>query len=275
MLATAFVLSIAALFVNPVGLAQLTYPIDTMFNQPLQKEFISEWPPAPFDDPRAWGLFGIAGLILIVPLLKRVELTFQELVLVTLGFGLAVQHARMLFVFGILAMPVLSRLLAKAWDRYNPDRNRILLNAVIITIATVVMVQRFPNSRELTAEANKGNPVKALSFIRRSGLSGRMLNDYDYGGYLIWAAPERKVFADGRGDVYEWTGVLGDYIRWVTLQADPRSIPDKYRIDYCLLKRDAAISRVMRLLPGWKSVYSDDMSVVFVRSAAHASVTTN
>ncbi|HEY3455192.1 MAG TPA: hypothetical protein VGK64_11365 [Bryobacteraceae bacterium] len=272
MLAAAIVLSIGALFVNPVGLAQLTYPIDTMFNQPLQKQFIQEWPPAPFSDPRAWGLLAASGLILLVPLLKRVELTLQELVLVGLGFELAAQHQRMVFVFGILGMPVLCRLVAAAWSLRGTKRNRVLLNAVVITIAMYVIVQRFPSLRELTEELNKGNPVKALNFIRRSGLSGRMLNEYNYGGYLIWAAPERKIFADGRGDVYEWTGVLKDYVKFATLREDPRFLLDKYRINYCLLNRDAAISRVMKLLPDWKSVYSDDMAIVFVRSTATAAV---
>lgn len=265
MLAVAFVLSLGALFINPVGWSQLTYPIDTMFHQPLQKQFISEWPPASFDDPRAWGLLAIAGLILLVPLLRRVEFTLQELVLVGLGFGLAAQHQRMLFVFGILAVPVLCRLVTTGWIRYKPNRNRVLLNAVVITLAACGVFQQFPSSRDLTEQVNKGNPVKALNFIRRSGLSGRMLNDYDYGGYLIWASPERKVFADGRGDVYEWTGVLKDYLNFATLREDPRFLLDKYRIDYCLLTRDAPFSRMMRLLPGWMSVYSDDMSVVFVR----------
>jgi hypothetical protein len=56
-------------------------------------------------------------------------------------------------------------------------------------------------------------PVKGLNFVRRSGLSGRMLSDYNYGGYLIWAAPERKVFADGRGDVTNGPGVLKETTR--------------------------------------------------------------
>jgi hypothetical protein len=270
MLAVAFLLSIPAILVNPAGLRQITYSINVMFSLPLNTHLISEWQPAPFDDPRAWGLLASAGLILLVPLLRRVELSLQELLLVAMGFGLAVQHERMVFVFGILAMPVLSRLLARAWDRYNPNRNRVLLNAVVITIATWMIVQRFPSSRELTEQVNKGNPVKALTFLRRAGLSGRMLNSYDDGGYLIWAAPERKVFADGRGDVYEWTGVLSDYLKFAQLRENPRFLLDKYRIDYCLLNRDSPISRVMQLLPGWKSVYSDDMSVVFVRANAAA-----
>jgi hypothetical protein len=272
MLATAFVLSIAGLFVNPVGLTQVTYPINTMFSQKLALAVVSEWQPAPFDDPRAWGLLAIAGLMLLVPLLRRVELTLQELLLVGLGFELAVQHQRMVLVFGIFAMPVLCRLLAAVWNRRATNRNRVLLNAVVIMIATWVIVQRFPSSRELTEQVNKGNPVKALNFIQRSGLSGKMLNDYNYGGYLIWAAPERKVFADGRGDVYEWTGVLKDYVKFANLLEDPGILLDKYHISYCLLDRKAPISRVMQLLPGWKSVYSDDMAIVLVRSGASASL---
>jgi len=274
MLAMASVLSIAGLFVNPAGLTQVTYPINTMFDQKLALALVSEWQPGSFDDPRAWGLLAVAGLILLVPLLRRVELTLQELLLVGLGFELAVQHERMVFVFGILAMPVLCRLIAAAWNLRGTNRNRVLLNAVVITIATYVIVQRFPSSRELTEQVNKGNPVKALNFVRRSGLSGRMLNDYNYGGYLIWAAPERKVFADGRGDVYDWTGVLKDYTKFANLLENPRFLLDKYRIDYCLLDRNLPISRVMQLLPDWKSVYSDDMSIVFVRSAANGSVIT-
>jgi len=266
MLATAFVLSIGALFVNPVGLRQITYPIDVMFSLPLNTHMISEWPPASFDDPRAWGLLAVTGSILFVPLLRRVELTLEELVLVGLGFEVAVQHARMLIVFGILAVPVLCRLVTTSWIRYKPSRDRVLLNAVVITLALWGMVQQFPSSRALTEQVNKANPVKALNFIRHAGISGRMLNDYNYGGYLIWAAPERKVFVDGRGDVYEWTGVLGDYFRWSQLQEDPKALLNKYRIDYCLLSREMPISRVMQLLPGWREVYSDRSSVVFVRS---------
>jgi hypothetical protein len=33
------------------------------------------------------------------------------------------------------------------------------------------------------------------------------LNDYIFGGYLIWAAPEYRAFVDGRADVFECTGL--------------------------------------------------------------------
>ena len=93
-----------------------------------------------------------------------------------------------------------------------------------------------------------------------------MLNDYLFGGYLIWALPEQKVFIDGRADIFEWTGVLRDYGAWILLQNDPKGMLDKYRIDYCLLRSNASMTRVMRYIPGWKAVYEDGQAVVFVKT---------
>jgi len=54
---------------------------------------------------------------------------------------------------------------------------------------------------------------------------------------------------------------------WATLQADPNFLLDKYRVDFCLMARESSMSRVLPLLPGWKKIYSDELSAVFARSA--------
>jgi hypothetical protein len=266
LLGVALALSVAALFLNPVGLSQITYPINTMLSQPIGVQYSSEWQPAAMNDVRLWVLFGAAAMVVIVPLLRRSELWLVELLLMGVGFGLGVQHARMFFVFGILVMPSLCRLLATAWDGYEPGRDSVLLNLIMIVAAAIPLALGFPSSRDLAEQVKTANPVRAMEFIRRSGLSGRMLNEYVYGGYLIWAAPDRKVFIDGRADVYEWTGVFGDYMDWANLKTDPSFLLDKYNIDFCLLSREEPVARVVPMLPGWKAVYSDDMSVVLVRS---------
>jgi hypothetical protein len=92
-----------------------------------------------------------------------------------------------------------------------------------------------------------------------------MLNEYLWGGYLIWALPEQKVFIDGRADIFAWTGVLGEYGRWYTLEEDPARLLDKYGIRYCLLRANAPMARVLLYLPGWKRVYGDEVAVVFVK----------
>lgn len=263
---------VAALFLNPSGLSQVMYPINTMFGQKTGLEYSSEWQPAAPSDPRLWALIACAALIVLVPLLRTLKLRLEELWLVALTFGLCIQHERLLFVFGIVNMPILCRLLASAWDGYEPSRDSKTLNATMIALAAIPVLLGFPSRRDLVAQIEKQNPVKGLDFINRAGLSGRMLNEYVYGGYLIWAAPNRKVFVDGRADVFEWTGVLDDYTKWISLQTDPKDILEKYNIDFCLLSQASPMARVVRLLPGWKSVYSDQMSLVFVRSAASAPV---
>jgi hypothetical protein len=94
-----------------------------------------------------------------------------------------------------------------------------------------------------------------------------MLNAFDYGGYLIWALPEQPVFLDGRADVYEWSGVLDEFAKWATLQSDPNALLNKYDVNFCILERGSLSANVMPLLPNWKVVYFDDVSVIFVRSA--------
>jgi hypothetical protein len=264
-LAIAFGLSVAALFLNPIGPKLLWYPFDVMLNQPLNVHSVSEWQQPSFESGRGLGLLAIAGLILLVPLLRRSPLILQELLLVALGFGFAVRHERMTFVFGILAAPILCRLLQGSWERYKREQDRVLPNAIILALLSSAVILAFPSSRSLAEHVEKANPAKAVEFIKRSGLSGRMLNEYVYGGYLIWAAPEQKVFIDGRADVYEPAGVLSEYGNWKTLQADPRAVLDKYQIGLCLLPSQSAMTHVLPLLPRWKMIYSDEMAAVFAR----------
>jgi len=267
MLNLASVLSLAAVFVNPVGSNLVLYPLNVMLHQPKGLAYVTEWQPLTLNEVRAVGLFAVVAFIFLWTMVQRVELRLEELLLLCMGFGMAVLHHRMLFVFGLLAAHVLCRLIADAWDSYEPARDLRIPNAVMIVLSLTTMFLAFPTVDHLAAQVKKQNPVKAVEFIRRTGLSGRMLNDYVYGGYLIWALPEQKVFVDGRADVYEWTEVMGDLAEWATLQADPTILLDKYRIDFCLMSRNAPLSRVVPLVPGWKTVYSDEISTIFRRGS--------
>jgi hypothetical protein len=258
-------LSFAALLLNPIGPKLVWYPVDVMLNQPLNLHSVSEWQPTSLDGMRGIGLLLVAGLALLIPLFRRRTLTLQELILVVVGFWFASRHERMLFIFGILAAPTLCRLLADTWEKYDPKRDLPWPNAVMMAIGVAVLLFAFPGRANLEKQVRDSNPVKALEFIKRAGLSGPMLNEYAYGGYLIWASPERKVFIDGRADLYEPAGVLVEYGNWSNLSADPQALLDKYRVRFCVLGHDTPMTRVLGLLPGWKSVHSDKISSVFTR----------
>ena len=267
MLLLALVLSVAALFVNPDGVKQVLYPVDTILHQPLNLSSVEEWRPTQMTDARGIALLAVLLCSFLLVIVRQSELFFDELLLLAFATWMAVSHERLLFAFGILAVPILSRLLSTSWEGYDAEKDRIWPNAVLIGISLLVAVLAFPSSQNLEGQVEDKSPVKAVNFIRSSHLSGPMLNDYTAGGYLIWAAPEHPVFVDGRADVFEWAGVLAEFGNWATLQSDPNALLQKYGVNFCLLTSNAPMAHVLPLLHGWKTAYSDDKFMVFVRTA--------
>ena len=266
MMAFSLLLSVAALFLNPAGIKQVLYPFDTMLHMHILMGNVDEWAPLNMTDERGVALLAVLFCIFLLVAVRRSELFFDELLLLAIGTWMAVSHMRMLFLFGMLAAPVLSRLLADCWEGYDAETDRIWPNAVMIGASLLAIFLAFPSSRNLAEQVEDQSPQKAVEFIKANHLSGPMLNDYPSGGYLIWAAPEHPVFIDGRTDIYEWSGVLGEFGKWATLQSDPNALLQKYKISFCLLNRQSPMAHVLPLLHGWKMAYEDNRSVIFVRT---------
>lgn len=262
----AFAAACLALFVNPVGWELVVYPLNLFFEQGDNLASIDEWRPLNFQEPRGMGVFVVITILTLTALTLRKKIRLEEFALVLLGSYLAVKHSRMVFVFGILAAPVVCRLLADSWRPYRASQDFPKLNALLMAIATVLIWWKFPGGANLQAQVDKAYPTTAIAWIQNEGADGNLLNEYAWGGYLIWTAPERKVFIDGRTDIFDWTGVLKDYLRWYTLQDDPNALLDQYQIEYCLLFANSPIARVMGLLPGWEKAYADELAVIYRRT---------
>jgi hypothetical protein len=249
----------AAVFLNPVGYRLVLYPFNLLISQKTNLNSVQEWLPPSLLEANTLVMLAVMGGVLLLAASGRLSL--REVALVLIASALALQHRRMLFLFGLLTAPALSHYgWAKEAKRANP-----LANALVILGCLAAIVWLFPGKTDLEAQVESRNPVGAVRYIRRAQPAGRMLNDYRFGGYLIWALPETKVFVDGRTDIFDWTGVLDEYVRWANLTDDPVALLDKYHIGFCLLYRDSAAARVMPYLPGWKKAYEDGLAVVFIR----------
>ena len=262
----ALILSLAALFLNPVGIKQILYPLETLLNMPLLIGNVAEYAPLRMSEPRGIALMALLLASFLLVMTRYSCMFWDEAFLLVLGTWMAVSHMRMLFVFGILAAPVLSRQFAGLWDGYDEQSDRPGLNAAMIAVALVVVCFAFPSTQNLQAQVAATSPVRAVEFIKANHLSGPMLNDHAFGGYLIWAAPEHPVFVDGRTDVFEWTGVFGEFGNWATLRTDPDALLKKYGVSFCLLNPESPMVRVLPLLPDWKVIYFDSNAVVIART---------
>ena len=256
--------SVLALCANPVGIHLLLYPLDVAFHQTSSMKNIDEWMPPDFRTERGLGLLVAGALVVLIPLLRRSELRWRDLLLTAMAFGLAMQHVRMLFVFGIVVAPVLARLVDPLLGKPK-GRENLWANAVLMIGMAIVIVANFPDARDLEKQVRKDSPVAAVEYIRKNGLHGPIVNAYQFGGYLMWGMQEEKVFIDGRGDVFDWTGVLAEYGRWVTNTEDANLLLDKYQARLCLLSKEALVNRQMANLPKWRKVYSDSVAVLYSR----------
>jgi hypothetical protein len=106
-------------------------------------------------------------------------------------------------------------------------------------------------------------PAPALAAARQAGLSGPVLNDYDFGGYLIFegVAP----FVDGRVDLYG-DAFMRAYASALASEGDalPR-ILDHYRIAWTLLKPEEPAVAALDRDPAWERLYADASAVVHRR----------
>jgi hypothetical protein len=117
-------------------------------------------------------------------------------------------------------------------------------------------------------------PVGAADFIRESGLTGRGFNTYGFGGTLIWKLPAgRKVFIDGREDVYVRPGVIREYQEALKHGEKWRAVVERYDLDYAVIEYPEQPPRSPELSPElthfprsqWALVYLDDVAVLYVR----------
>ena len=262
----AMIVSVPALFLNPAGLRQILYPFDAFINQSQGLANVEEWAPLKMNSPSGIALLAVLLCCLLLAVVRKSVLYWHELLLLALGTWLAVSHVRLLVVFGMLAVPVLVRQLASSWDGYNFEQDRIWPNAVFLAVSLTAAVVAFPNMTSLEAQIGEQSPVTAVKFLEANRPAGPMLNDYAFGGYLIWAAPQYPVMIDGRTDLYIWSGFLGEYGNWATLQSDPRVLLDKYKVGFCFLNRNAPMAHVLPLMPDWRQVYSDEKAVIFERT---------
>ena len=105
-------------------------------------------------------------------------------------------------------------------------------------------------------------PTGAVSLL--NGAKGNLLNEYDWGGYLIRFAPEHRTFIDGRGEALFLPDVLDDFQHVVALAPGYRDVLKRWDIALVLLRPDRPLAGALRE-DGWRVVGTDPKWVLLSR----------
>jgi len=165
-----------------------------------------------------------------------------------------------LYVGYILARRIPSSQVLKKLDRP-------VVSVGLVCFIALALALKLPANNVSEHVSAEKFPVAAATFIEQMDLEGRVFNRYGWGGYLIWRFyPERKVFIDGRADLYLTGDVFEDYIETVEFKVDPEKTLDKYDIGYVLMQEDAQLVRYLKATGRWRSVYEDETAVLLERA---------
>ena len=258
-----FAASVVMLFINPYGYRLVIYPFDMAFHQKLNISHVAEWVSVDFHDLRGKVVLLLIVALLAGALLKSCKWKLYEVGLVLFGLYCGLTYIRFLMLAAILISPVMARLLDFI-PPYRAEIDKPILNALIIFGALALMVHGRPSVSELEESINKDYPAEALSYLESHPPDGPVLNYYLWGGYLEWNDRTLKSFIDSRVDIFEYAGVLKDYLDLLGIK-EPNAIFDKYRIQFVFFPPDTPLAYVLSHDPRWKVVYKGKMSEMFER----------
>src|SRR5205823_5847410 len=105
----------------------------------------------------------------------------------------------------------------------------------------------------------------AASELSAGRWPGRLYNDYSWGGYLIWRLwPARKVFIDGRAEVY-YNSCFEDTRTLQFAQTGWDEALDRWHVATVITDARGDLAREMDRAPAWERVYRDPTACIYAR----------
>jgi hypothetical protein len=266
----------AAPILNPNGIRLLIYPFGTL-GSPAMQQYIMEWFSPDFHLAQ-FQPFALYVLILITILgLSRSRPTTTDFIFM-LGFGYAsLRSARLIPFFVLTTTPMLARQLPHVWRDWGlpslsitrrRTRGRAYLVANWVLLAVLILGGAALAGRALLGNAaaqRDAFPVAAVDFLEESETSGNIYNLYHWGGYLIWRLyPERKVFIDGRADVYG-DAFIDEYLQVYQLREAWQEPLDRYDVSVVIIDKGSPLSTMLSERSEWLRAYADEQAVIFTR----------
>ncbi|HEV2247941.1 MAG TPA: hypothetical protein VGW37_14915 [Terriglobia bacterium] len=251
---------------TPFGGQAFIFPIEKALFFPQQSAHIEEWLPFNFSQWEPKVMLVLLLGFLLAQVAYRLTYRIEELFLVLFTAYLTCVHTRFVILFALVFAPVAASVLARWAPTYEPEKDKPVINAVLIVVIILAIGRGVPTRKELARRIASDLPVEAVDYMRQHSVPGPMYNDYGFGGYLLWAlGPEHKVFIDGRGDFYEQAGVFSDYISVQDVHPDALAILRGYHINSCIIQRESPLATLLRASSNWKEMYKDPVSSIFVR----------
>lgn len=225
--------------------------------------------------PRCFLIILLIAMATLAACGRKLQLTQLLLILFAMYAGLyASRNIPIASIFLVLMVGAMIPSIGfGAFSQRMTDQDSILRGhiwpviALVAALAIALNSGRVGSAQWMNAHFDPQRmPVGAVTFVEQSGIDGPVLSPDYWGGYLIYRLfPQKKVVIDDRHDFYG-ERILRKYL--TTMHGEP-GWESFLEYSGCLvLPRKAAVSTILSSSQDWKSVYADDLAIVFVRARA-------
>jgi hypothetical protein len=278
-----FVMAILVVCVNPNFIGVWTVQFNTIGVQALQN-YISEWASPDFhilfQQPYLWVWIILVFFIATTKKNLPLERVFPLLFFGGLGFI----SRRNFAPFALVMAPVLidligefyrSRLkvnnyLQKIFSRSVLSKKeagfkfRLVFNLSFVGFLAIVLIGKtYYLGHPIIMDAYESRlfPKNAISWLENHPeIHGNLLNSYAWGGYLSWKLPDRKIFIDGRTDLYG-DEIISDWMIMVNGSPEWKIFMNKYNIEWTFLEPETALLNELKN-SGWEELYRDSLVII-------------
>jgi hypothetical protein len=274
--------ALVGMSLNPVGPRLLTHLTGWLGNSWLVN-MTNE-----YRSPDFHALYGRLFLVLLLLVLAAVALVRRRMswphLIVLLGTtAFALHSARNIPLWALTGFPLAILHADQAWRRFSwPPLNRFreILSAGTavsrvgplsgaVTLALVLLALnggRLLDTQLLQDQFDSTVfPVEVVARARAAHVEARIFNEFIWGGYILDAWPEQRVFIDGQTDIYG-VAVFKLYMSLRNAAPGWEKRLDSLGISEVLLPTKAPLAHWLMASPGWTMADSVGGAVRFARS---------
>ncbi len=272
-----FLVAIAATLatlLNPFGL-KLYEQAYRISQNPYNLTANLEWAPLVSRGITHWLFAGIALLFFVLlARQKKVDWTLYCLSLILFWFTL--RNTRTVVPFLVFFLPLVSHMLASlspAWRvNWKSVRSNPSIVVAFVALLAALLLRTFTNTFIVSQStsnprilANRMSyPYGAVVFMKTTPLPTRLLNFYNWGGYLVWQIPQMRVFETGIMDTFQRGDrlFLDDYFSLVNAKPEWENLMEYYQIDSVLLPPELPLVQILKKESDWHIEYKDSTSIL-------------
>src|SRR5262249_12422424 len=215
--------------------------------------------------------------LMAMALLFGVKIGLIRVVMIFGLLHLALQYVRGLTIFALVLPLMVAHPLRQQFAFLRPstdpfplfDARRFQPHVTVIALVATLVVAGLMGTaylvlRPADSPSKQLAPAAALDYLSKANITGRVLNHFDFGGYLIFrgiptfidgrALPFGKPFFSAYADATQ--PGAGDKLE---------RLADAYNVSWTLLKPRSAEAFYFDHSPGWRRLYADDVAVIHVR----------